>query len=177
MALAAKKFGFGFGYDGFLRSGNDRHGLFMGGGYDLGNFSLGLGLRDGDLNGGFSPDVDLGLRIGKNKGLAFAAVLYNIDRDTELDVGLGYSGGKQYNLEVNVLLPPFRRWSAGYVITASATVFAGNSAGFHFRSSYWTVGSTFEHTIGATLFVTRKVALVAQYTTSRTFTAALNFYL
>jgi hypothetical protein len=169
--------GFGFGYDGVKPSGGSmRNGIFAGAGVALPSVSFGVDLRDPDLSGGFSPDVDLGLKVGRDEGLSFGAVLYQLNSPAQLNVGIGYAK-KSFNLEGNVLLPPFSGGGNGYTLTGALTVFASNLVSLHFRTSYFTAGKSFSTTVGASVGISSSASLLAQYTTDRTLTAALTFFL
>lgn len=172
IAMARKGLGLGLGIEHTSVSNLSTLGGFAGAGFAWDALSLGVGLRDSDLDGGFSPQVDVGLLVGEGKdrrGVAFGAVFYNLNTTAVLGAGIGYRGGKKYHLEANVVLPPFSDMDGNYTITAAATINAG-IFGLFFRTSYFTQPSDFSHTVGALAWISQRFNLIAQFTTNRTAT-------
>lgn len=176
-ATAKKGIGFGAGLNGSTSNGNFNNGAFAGLGFDFERVALGLAVREGNLSGPLSPSVDFGMLFGKGAGLRFGFVLYGIEEAQQLDLGIGYDGGKRYNIELNVLLPPFNSFSGGSLkFSLGANLFVG-SFNFLFRTSYLTGPEAFEHTLGVGLWLNKQINLGVQITTPRTWTIGLTLVL
>lgn len=173
VASTGKSFGLGVLYNGHDGGGGLGHGAAIGAGYAFDSVALGLSARDWDINsGGWNPAFDASLMLLTLENFIAGAVLYDLNHDARLDVGIGVKSGKRYNIEVNLLLPPFSNLDGGYTGTLSASIFV-ERLGVHFRTSYFTASSDFSHTIGAGAWVTEAVHLLAQYSTANTATIGL----
>jgi len=172
LAVAKKGLGVGLGYLRGQSSSEITQGVFGGVGFSFENVSFGLGLRDSNVSGGFSPNVDIGFIVGNQKsgkGVSFGGVFYNLDSLAQLALGIGYGSVKKYSIEATVLIPPFDFLDSGYVFTASANLRA-ELLGIYFRTSYATISDHFSHTIGLAAWVSEQFNLFAQFTTTRTLT-------
>lgn len=176
VAVSSKNFGLGIGYDGFNQGGTLTNGMFAGAGYQIEGMSFGLGLRDADLGSNSGADVDLGLRVGQGKGVTFGGVLYGVNRaESQLDVGLG-DIEKNFNVEINALLPPFSSGDTGYAFTASAMVLV-NPFWLYLRSTYFTGPEDFSHTVGLALNVSPAVNVAFEFSTPSLLTTAVTVFL
>lgn len=155
--------GFSAGYQGFLFNGAMNHGAFVGLGAEVSNFAFGLGLRDDDVGGGVNPMVDAGMIINL-KILDLGLVFYDLNGTARLGVGVGSKSGSRFNLEANVLLPPFSNLDSSYIFTLSAQLSVGIAI-VHFRTSLHTGSGNLNHTVGLGAWVTKSVLLAVQYTT------------
>lgn len=177
IASSIKSFGIGLGVDHYSGGGASSTGLFAGGGVQFRSLSFGFGLRDNDIGSSFSPGIDLGLLIGRQKaGLSGGAVFYDVNHAAQLGVGLGYDMDKKLLVEGNVVFPPFNGSGGGYTLTGSATIYVSD-VGLYFRSSYFTAPKTTSHTLGLLAWITRSVNLIFQFTTDRTITLGATFLL
>lgn len=171
-ASSSSTFGGGVSYIGSSYAGSMTHGAAAGLGYSFETFSLGLGARDLDVKSGWDPSVDASLMLLALKDFIAGAVFYNLNQATQLDLGIGVKSGQRYNVEVNLLLPPFSDLGGGYTATVSAAIFV-EPFGLHFRSSYNTAYKDFSHTIALGAWVSKVIHIAAQFTTPRTFTFGL----
>lgn len=164
LATADKRLGLGVGYMGSMQN-VATHGLFLGGGFRSESTALGLSLRDNDFSDGFNPQVDLGMIARTSSEISFAVVLYRLEQTPQLDVGVGFGKDKNYNFELNLLLPGFSSVAqpgANYIITAATTVYA-NWFGISFKSSYSTQTSSVTQTVSLDIWLAKKMALTLQY--------------
>ena len=84
------------------------------------------------------PDADIGLNYGEGKGLNFGFVMYHVNHASRMNLGVGFSGGKKYNIEADVMLPSFSNFShSNYRVTVSANIFV-EFFSFYFQSAYYT---------------------------------------
>lgn len=170
LTASSPKMGVNLGYIGDDLGGTMVNSVFAGAGFQIDPIAVGFGLRQFDLSGNFSPDVDLGLiageGAGKGQGLRFGFVIYNLNSPAQLDLGIGFSGGKKYNMEVNLLLPPFSGGNGGtYTVTVAGNIFAGEILGINFATSYTSNSSNYLHKLGLTLWPWDQVSFFAQFTT------------
>lgn len=170
-ALSRKNLGFGLGYDGFSQNGALINGGFIGAGFGIDPISLGLALRQLNLNGILAPSVDIGFRIGEGSGPVGGFVLYDLNSAAQLDLGIGWAVKKKYNVELNVLVPPFADLNDGFIVTAAATVNAASIFNVYFRVSFLTLPSTTSETVGLSAALSDNFNLLIQYTTPRVWTA------
>lgn len=176
-ATAKKGVGFGAGINGNTVNGDVNNGAFLGMGFDFERVALGLTVREGNLSGPLAPSVDVGLLFGKGQGLRAGLVLYGLEEAQRLDLGIGYNGGKRYNLEANVLLPPFNSFSGGsFTLSLGANLFV-EFMNFLFRTTYLTGSDTLIHTIGAGAWLNQKFNLGVQFTTRHEWTAGITLVL
>ena len=179
LAAGSQKMGIGLGYLGESINGKLTSNAFIGAGFKIDPVNIGIGLRDFDISNKSTPNVDLGLISGEGNGgggggLRFGFVVYNLNSPAQLDLGVGFSGGKKYNMEINVLLPPFSGGTgSGNVVTVSGTVFAADIIGLTFRTSYFTKPNTYEHTMGLSGWLSEAFNLFAQFSTPRVWTGGL----
>ncbi len=167
VAHSGGNMGFNAGYQMNSGGGSDAHGVFAGLGANFSNFNVGLSLREYDVASNFSPNVDVGMVV-ELKVIDLGIVFYDLSGVTRLGVGVG-NRSSQYNVEANVLLPPFSALTSNYLFTLSAQLELGNSAGVHFRTSYETGTEFISHTLGLGVFVTKELQLIAQYSTPSRF--------
>ena len=163
-ATGDTRFGFGAGYVGSL-STYATHGMYMGAGFRTESTSIGLDIRNPDFSTGFSPQVDLGIIAKTASDISIGLVLYKLEQAPQLDVGLGFGKDKNYNFELNLLLPVFSNVfqpGANYILTAATTVYAG-WFGISFKSSYLTETSSVTQTVSLDVWVSKKLALTLQY--------------
>lgn len=171
-AYGSKNFGLGLGVSGRYLNRNNTNGVFLGSGYRFQKVALGLAIRDPRLSGSFSPNVDLGLMFGEGKGLTLGLVVYDIDNSGRMDLGVGFSGGKKFNVEANLLFPSFSRLSdshSDYRVLVSANIFMDFLA-VTLQSGYFTHLKEFSHTCAITAWFTEWLNLILQYHTPRTWT-------
>lgn len=181
LAASSQKMGVGLGYLGDKNGSKMTNNVFAGAGFKIDPVALGIGLRQFDTSGKLSPNVDLGLIAGEGgsggggggNGLRFGFVVYNLNVASQLDAGIGFSGGKKYNMEVNVLLPPFSNMDAGYVFTIAGTVYAADVVGLTFNSSYNSTSKDYLHTVGINAWLWEPVCVFVQFSTPRTWTSGL----
>lgn len=173
VAATSKNFGLNLGYLGTKVGGSQVNGGFVGAGFFLQPVAMGINLRDDDVNGGASPSVDLGLIANEQKNFTFGFVVYNLNTAAQLNAGIGFGGGKKYNMELNVLLPPFSNSNGTTAVTAAGTIYAGESVGISFRTTYFSQSKTYEHCFGVAGWLTETLSLFAQFTTPRTWTGGL----
>lgn len=163
IASGNKTMGLGGGYLGSLGD-NPSNGIFLGGGFKAASTSLGLGLRDTNINDGFVPQSDLGI-IANGTDLSYGVVLYHMESSPQLDFGIGLGKDKNYNFEINVLLPPMAtafREGAAYTLTAATTVYAG-IFGLSFTSSYTTSPPEVSQAVSLLVWVFKNMAVTIQY--------------
>jgi hypothetical protein len=156
-------FGYGIGYQADLVGGTLVHNGFVGIGANFGKFNVGLGLRDYNLSSGISPSVDAGVTI-ELKVVDVGLVFYNLENTPRLGAAIGTRSGQSFNVEANVLLPPFNNLGAGYLATVSAQL-AVQVVNAYFRTSYDTGLRTLSHTLGLGVWVYKKAHLAVQYST------------
>jgi hypothetical protein len=177
-ATSKKGIGFGAGINGSAKDGNFTNGAFAGIGFDLETVGMGLAVRVPDLaNLSRTPNVDVGMIFGKASGIRAGFVLYNLESAMQLDLGVGYSSGKNYNLEANILLPPFGNLSNGnFGLSLGANLFIG-ALNFLFRSTYYTATDSLVSTLGAGVWLNQKINLGIQFTSPHIWTAGLTLVL
>ncbi len=170
---AGSSFGLGLGYDGSLLGGHLTNGVFGGLGYNFDPLSVGVAVRDPDISQSGQASADIGFEYETKSELTLGAVLYNVNHNAQADVGIGTKGGKKYNLEADVLLPPFNNFGSNdFLGTLSASVVPG-MIGFHFAVSYDTGAKDWYYTVSGAVFVNDNVDIVLQYATTRQATAAV----
>lgn len=172
-AIAKKGLGVGLGYQRTQTSSTKIQGIFGGVGFAMDSMSFGLGLRDSQVDGGFSPNVDIGFIVGNQKngkGVSFGGVFYNLDHYPQMALGIGYGNVKRYNLEANILMPPFDYLGTGYYIFTLSATLRAEFLSLYFRSSYPTRTDNFTHTLGIAAQVMQNLNVFAQFTPSRTLT-------
>ncbi len=174
LAATSKNFGLNVGYLGEKAGGSTVSGGFLGAGFVVDPLALGLNLRDADMSGGASPSVDLGLIANQQKNFTFGFVMYNLNSAAQLNAGVGFGGGKKYNMELNLLLPPFSNSNGDYAVTVAGTIYAGEVLGLSFRTTYFSSGKTYEHCFGVAGWVTDTLSLFAQFTTPTTWTGGMS---
>ena len=172
--MSRKYFGLGLGYDGFRQAGVLTNGAFLGAGFTMEPVSLGLDIRQLNLAGVISPNIDMGLRIGENNGPVFGLVLYDLNDLPQLDVGLGWAAKKKYNVELNVLLPPFAYLTGDFTVTAAATVNASIFA-LYFRASFEYIAAATSQTIGLAANLSDNIVVLIQYSSGRVWTAGFTY--
>lgn len=163
LAYGDKTYGWGVGYTGSLKN-TASHGVYLGGGFRTKSTAIGLSFRDLDLRSG-RPSTDLGIIAGTDGDVLLGLVLYHIDNSPQLDVGLGFGNQKNYNFEVNLLMPTISNlFTAGndYVITAATTVYA-SIFGLSFRTSYFTSSSKVTQSVSVMLQVSKTLSFTVQY--------------
>jgi hypothetical protein len=165
-ATAKRSFGFGVGLDGAAYPGGVfQNGVFTGVGFNMERVSLGLSLRESDLSNGISPELDVGLIFGKGTGVHFGFALHGLERSPQADLGIGYSSGRRYNLELDVRLPAFSSLGTGfYRFSLGANLFL-DPLTLLFRTSYTTGINTLSHTIGLGVWLNQRFNLGIQYST------------
>ena len=151
--------------------------MYGGLGFKLDPLAFGLGVRNMDSVTGSVLDFDFSMMTSERKGVNFGFVLYNTTHDTrQLDLGLGYAGGRKFNMEVNVLLPPFTNSnSQGYVFTGAATLYGTDWLAFSGRVSYKTSPADLTYMLGATTWITDTFNLFLFYTAPRVITGGVTF--
>lgn len=141
-ASQQKNYGFSLGYDGSF-DGAATHGVYAGAGFRAESTQIGIALRDPNLAANQGPSTDLGFIVQTgNPNVKMGLVLYHIDNQPQADLGFGFGNQRDYNFEINVLMPPINALFAGsstYVITAATTVYA-SIFGLSFKTSYSTNG-------------------------------------
>lgn len=170
-ATAKKKFGMGFGIDGLANGGgNFTNGGFVGMGFNLERIALGLGVRDANVSDSIGPSVDVGCVIGEGQGLTGGFVLYHLESSPQAALGIGFNGGKKYNLELNVVLPRFNSFSGGgYGLSIGANLFI-DLFSFLFRTTYYTSPRTYVHTLGIGIWLNQSFNVGVQLNTPREWT-------
>jgi hypothetical protein len=173
-ATTAKgSFGMGVGYEGSLMNGQVTNGAFGGIGYNFDPLSVGVAVRDPNVSQSGTAAADIGFEYETKNEITLGAVLYNVNQNTQADIGIGTKSGKKYNLEANLLLPPFNSLSnGGYLATVAASVVPG-AIGFHFSTSYDTGAKDLYYTVAAAAFIGDNFNVILQYATNRQATAAL----
>jgi len=160
-----KKTGLGVGYTGSMDN-SATHGVFLGGGFRAESTSIGIGFRDLDLNeGGFAPETDLGIIAETGSDVTLGLVLYHLEDQPQLDFGVGFGNNRNYNFEINLLLPPVRDAfspGANYTITAATTVYT-RFFGVSFKSSYQTATSDVNQSVAALVWLMKTFAITIQY--------------
>ena len=173
LATSKGKFGFGMGLTTAQGSGAGVYGGFAGIGRSFENVSLGLAVRDQSFSVRSDPEVDIGLTLGSERGLKGGLVLYHLNNAARASVGVGFDGGKKYNLEGTVLLPAFNNLgNNGYVLSVSANIFI-DWFGVYFRTSYFTSGNDYQHAIALNTWLGENFSLLVQYDTPQTWTLGL----
>lgn len=180
-AASSQKMGVGLGYLGDKVGGTMVNNVFAGAGFKIDPIAVGIGLRQFDTSSKINPGVDLGLIAGEGgsggggggSGLRFGFVAYNLNSSAQLDAGVGFSGGKKYNMEVNILLPPFNNQNAGYTFTLAGTVYAADVVGLTFNSSYNSSSKGYIHTVGVNAWIWEPVSVFVQFSTPRAWTSGL----
>lgn len=168
--------GFGAGYIGDFNSGQNVNSGFVGVGYNLDPLSVGVSVRDFDIKNGGGADIDAGFTFETKSEIAIGAVLYDINHNTQADLAVGTKSGKKYNIEADVLLPPFNSSWMGYAATLAASITPG-MFGFHFGTTYYTAPKTWEYIVGVGCQINDTFQVVAQYATTRRATLALTIVL
>jgi hypothetical protein len=177
LATAKKGFGFGLGVDGYSSSGGGAtNGVFAGIGFNLERVALGIAVREADISNSFTPSVDIGALFGEGQGVRFGFVFHNLETSPQLDLGLGWDGGKKYNLEFDVQLPPFGSGGGGLGMSLGANIFI-QSFSFLFQSNYNTASGNFSHILGIAVWLNQSVNLGVQFTTPRLWTIGLTLSL
>jgi len=170
VASATKTFGWGVSYDG-LYDNSPTHGLDAGIGFRSTSSAIGIGLRDADLMNA-SPQTDIGFLTGTDSDVSVGLVLYHIDASPQLDVGVGFGQGKNYNFELNLLLPAISdlfRAGSNYSLTAATTVYV-SVFGLSFKSSYQTLTSSVFQSVSILMYLTKSISINLQYDSpNRTF--------
>jgi hypothetical protein len=164
LASADKNYGWAVGYNGSLTN-SATHGVYLGGGFRSQSTSLGIGLRDSDLNSGTSPQTDIGVIANTGSDVTMGLVLYHIDSSPQLDLGVGFSNQKNYSFEINMLMPELNSlFTPGYdyVFTAATTVYA-SIFGISFRTSYFTSQSKVIQSVSLMIQLSRSFSLTVQY--------------
>lgn len=172
MATSNSAIGWGLGYTGASTSAGLTHGMFAGVGFNLKRINLGVGLRDSDLSGGFSPNVDIGSKFDLGKDFTFGAVAYNLDDTSNMQfaAGIGYGHPRKDNVEINLLTPA--GGGSDYMVTFAATVYTGKF-GTTFRTSYAMESQAFNHTLGLLYWLGSSMNVILQLTTPRTLTMGI----
>lgn len=180
LAASSQKMGVGLGYLGDKVGGTMVNNVFAGAGFKIDPVALGIGLRQFNTSSKLNPGVDIGMIAGEgssggggSNGLRFGFVVYNLNSNAQLDAGIGFSGGKRYNMEINVLLPPFNQMSGGYVFTLAGTVYAADVVGLTFNTSYNSTSKLYMHTLGINAWLWEPVAVFAQFSTPHAWTGGL----
>ena len=186
IAAARRTLGFTAGYLG-QHDTTFTNGAFVGTAFRANDFGFGASLVDRDITSGFSPSVELGAVLKTAGGVQAGAVLYDVTKAPQLGFGVGYSSGKQFFLEANMLLPSFTKSASttstssttttttpGIATSATATneyIFtvaaSANVAalGFFFNSSYFMASKAFVHTLGAMAWLGTQFYVSGQYST------------
>jgi hypothetical protein len=178
-AFTSKSFGVSLGYLGSKIGNTVFHNTYAGAGFAIQNVSLGINVRSFNLaKSGATNDVDLGLIVGEGKGLTFGFVVYNLSGTAQVDVGIGFAGGKKYNMEFNFLLPPFSGGSH-YAFTLAGTIRPVDAFGLHFKTSYFSnydsrSSSSYQHIVGGTVHFSEVFGILFQYGTPNTWTGGVN---
>ena len=172
IATSTNKLGWSLGYLGANGGGLMTHGLFAGVGFNLAPISFGVGLRDADISGGFTPNVDFGTKIDVGKDFSFGTVVYNLDQELGVNVGFGYGRKKKESIELNFLMPSLG--SSDYAVTFAATVYTG-IFGTTFRTTYYLGSKTFSHTLGGLIWITQSFNFLVQLTSPRTLSAGITY--
>ena len=177
-ATAKKGFGFGFGIDGATKGGGSfTNGGFVGMGFNLERIALGLAVRDANFSDSVSPSVDVGALFGESQGLKLGFVFYHLENSPQLDLGIGWGAGKKYNLEANVLLPPFSSFSGGSLgMSLGANIFI-QPLSFLFRTTYYTRSNNYVHTLGVGVWLNQMFNLGVQFSSPRHWTFGLTLVL
>lgn len=173
VATTRGSFGFGAGYLGSSYNSQLTNGFFAGMGYNFDPASVGIAVRDFDVRSG-NTSVDVGFQFETKQEITLGAVLYDVNNTSRAAIGVGTKSGKRYNLEANVLLPPFNNMDGGYVGTLSASIFPG-MIGFHFSTSYYTAAKSWDYVVGVGVFASDMIHIALQYATTRRATAAVTF--
>jgi hypothetical protein len=177
VASGTDRFGFGLGYAGSQTGGALTNGGFAGAGVDLKTVSLGMGLRDPAITGSFMPDVDLSILYGGKKGFTAGVVAYDVGNTKQFDVGIGYAMEKEFNIEVNCLLPQLSsigQSGADYIFLLSLGSNPGIFA-FNLTTSYDMLLNTFTATVGAGVWLTKHINILAQITSPTTVNVGVNY--
>lgn len=168
LTATSQKMGIGVGYIGDDFSGYKQNSAFAGAGFQIDPIAIGIGARKIGLSSNASPSVDLGLiageGAGKGQGLRFGFVAYNLNSSASLDLGVGFSGGKKYNMEVNFLLPTSGGNNTS-VITIAGNVYASDAVGINFSTSFASASNAYLHKLGLALWPWDAVSLFGQYAT------------
>lgn len=162
--VADKTKGLGLGWKTDIDS-RMSNGIFIGGGFRSESTSIGIGLRDTDLDNGLNPEVDIGILAGTGTDLTLALAIYRLQASPQIDFGIGFSNDKNYTFELNLLLPPVgTALQAGseYIVTAATTVYA-SIFGLSFSSSYSTRTSHVSQSVSVLIKVMKKVNFTIQY--------------
>jgi hypothetical protein len=172
VGMTSKKFGVSLGYVGNRFGDTLINNTYAGAGFAVESVSLGINARRHDWSrNNTSTDVDLGIIVGSGKGFTWGLVIYNINGTARLDGGVGFGGGKKYNMELNVLLPA--SGSDVYAITAAGTINPSDIFGVHFKTTYFS-DTAYQHVLGASIFLSDTVGVLVQFTSPTTWTGGLN---
>jgi hypothetical protein len=139
-ATQQKNYGLSVGYDGSF-DGAATHSVYAGAAFRAESATIGVGLRDPNLAQNQAPSTDLGfIAQTGNPNLKLGLVLYHINDAPQPDIGIGFGNQKDYNFEINLLMPTVNSLfnsNSTYVITAATTVYA-SIFGLSFKTSYST---------------------------------------
>ncbi len=174
---ARKGWGYGFGLDGSSFDGSFTNGAYAGLGVDLERAGLGMAVREADLADGFSPSVDLGLVFGKGAGFKAGFVIYGLEDTPQMNIGVGYSASRRYNIEANALLPAFSAFSSGSFALSLGANLNVEFLNFLFRATYYTASDRVVNTLGVGIWFSQKVNLGVQVSTPHEWTAGLTLVL
>lgn len=175
VGMTSRKFGVSLGYLGDKIGNNLVHNSYAGAGFAIDAVSLGINVRRFDWSGTSSTGVDLGLIAGEGKGFTWGLVVYNLNSNnnsTRLTGGIGFGGGKKYNMELNFTLPPFNGGSV-YVITAAGTINPSDAFGVHFKTSYYS-DKNYLHVLGLSVFPWENTGFLVQFTSPSIWTGGIN---
>lgn len=178
VAATGKRLGLGVEYSGTRTgSGPFTNGGAIGGGANFQPVSLGVGLRDANVESGFNPTVDLAIDFqpdSTGKDFHFGGVLYGVNGTPVLGAYAGFIKEMKYFLEGDVVTPPLSSAGGAYRLGVAAGVWV-ERFGFSFHTRFYTDTKTFDHTIGAALWVAPWWNLGVQIDTPRTLMARTVF--
>lgn len=173
VGMTSRKFGVSLGYLGDKIGNNLVHNSYAGAGFAIDQVSLGLNVRRFNWSGSASTGVDLGLIAGEGKGFTWGFVVYNINGPhTQVTGGVGFGGGKKYNMELNFAIPPFNGGSV-YIITAAGTINPSEVFGVHFKTSYYS-DKNYLHVLGLSVFPWENTGFLVQFSSPSIWTGGIN---
>ena len=164
VASGDSRVGGGIGYRGTFQK-SATHALFAGAGFRSESTSIGVSLRMPDLSKGFSPQTDLGILTSTKSDVTFGLVMYHLESSPQIDVGLGFGKDKNYEFEINILLPAVGslfQANSEFVLTAATTVYA-SIFGLSFNSSYNTHTSEVSQSVSLLIWFFKNCGVTLQY--------------
>lgn len=168
VASASKKFGLGMGYTGYSDT-QATHGAFAGLGFLIETLSLGLSIRDPNVENDFDPDVDFGLDLAIDKSVHLGVVLYNINRTPNVALGVGYVKENKYFLEANLGFQNVNNIdTSNYTLTLAAGVYAG-IFGMGFQTNYYASSKDYDHILSGLIRPSDNLHFLVQFETPRRF--------